>query len=333
MKKILKSFYIIILIFCIFYICFGIKNESLAVNLGVSGSAVTVGDTTTINVTIPAGYVAYEGNVSFDTSKLSYVSSTSGNLVGDVIKVADANMQLQQVSNFSITFKGISSGSARVSVNLTLSNSDATSTPSASGSSTITVSAVEQETVSKTEQPVQETNTSVTTSNSNDSVDVENVKHEKEPIFTQINETVYATKSMNVRSSWSTSSNKIGGLTKGQAVIRTGIGDNGWSRISYNGTVAYVSTSLITTTKPEEEITESVEEIEEEQIKIENNEEPIENQNIEEPTEEEKYQEKYQEIVTKIGTIPEVGVNYNLFVYIILTIISGISIFVILKGE
>lgn len=67
--------------------------------------------------------------------------------------------------------------------------------------------------------------------------------------FTSVNQTVYATDSVNVRSNPSTSGSIIGSLSEGDSVTRTGIGD-GWSRISYGGQTAYVSSSYITTTKP-----------------------------------------------------------------------------------
>lgn len=80
--------------------------------------------------------------------------------------------------------------------------------------------------------------------------------------FTSVNQTVYATDSVNVRSSPSTSGSIIGSLSEGDSVTRTGIGD-GWSRISYGGQTAYVSSSYLTTTKPtstEDERTEEEEE-------------------------------------------------------------------------
>ncbi len=69
--------------------------------------------------------------------------------------------------------------------------------------------------------------------------------------FSSRNETVYATSSVNVRSSCSTSSNKniIGSLDIGDSVTRTGIG-SGWSRITYNGQTAYVSSDYLDTKNP-----------------------------------------------------------------------------------
>ena len=71
------------------------------------------------------------------------------------------------------------------------------------------------------------------------------------PSFSSVNQTVYATSEANVRSSYSTSSSIIGSLKQGDSVKRTGIGSNGWSKVTYNGQTAYVSTDLLTTTKPE----------------------------------------------------------------------------------
>ena len=162
------------------------------------------------------------------------------------------------------------------------------------------------------------------------------------PNFRNVNDTVYATKSMNVRNSWSTSSSKIGSLAKNQAVTRTGIGDNGWSRISYNGSTAYVLTSLITTIKPEEP--EKNEENPKEN-NVDNPEENLETENSEETPEENPEEvsediaensedEIYKDIVAKVGTIPEVGMNYNIYAFIGICFISILSyIFIIKKSK
>ena len=64
----------------------------------------------------------------------------------------------------------------------------------------------------------------------------------------EVNETVYATSTVNVRSGPGTSYEKLGQLAKGDKVTRTGICENGWSRVVYNGKVAYISSSYLTTT-------------------------------------------------------------------------------------
>ena len=76
----------------------------------------------------------------------------------------------------------------------------------------------------------------------------------QEQLFTDCSETMYATTTVNVRSSYSTNSDKLGSLTKAQSVKCTGIGTGaaaGWSRIEFNGKVAYVSSDYLSATKPQ----------------------------------------------------------------------------------
>ena len=77
---------------------------------------------------------------------------------------------------------------------------------------------------------------------------------EAESLFTEIDETLYATTTVNVREGYSASSNKLGSLSKAQSVKRTGVGSGdavGWSRIEFNGKVAYVSSDYLSATKPQ----------------------------------------------------------------------------------
>lgn len=80
---------------------------------------------------------------------------------------------------------------------------------------------------------------------------------EKEPSFRSTNQTVYATGDINLRSSWSTSSSATR-VSKDTEITLTGTSSekiNGyiWYRVSYNGQTKYVASSLVTTTKPEDE--------------------------------------------------------------------------------
>lgn len=69
--------------------------------------------------------------------------------------------------------------------------------------------------------------------------------------ITDVNETVWAVSNVNVRSGSSTGTSKLGMLSSGASATRTGICDNGWSRINYNGQEAYVNSSYLTTTEPQ----------------------------------------------------------------------------------
>ena len=75
-------------------------------------------------------------------------------------------------------------------------------------------------------------------------------------LFTEVNETVYATGTVNIRASYTTDSEKLGSLSVGQSVTRTGTAitgteAEGWSRIQLsNGNIVYVSNKYLSTTKP-----------------------------------------------------------------------------------
>lgn len=75
-------------------------------------------------------------------------------------------------------------------------------------------------------------------------------------LFTDANETVYATGTVNIRASWSADSEKLGSLSAGQSVTRTGTSiqgteADGWSRVQLSdGSTAYISNKYLSTTKP-----------------------------------------------------------------------------------
>ncbi len=67
---------------------------------------------------------------------------------------------------------------------------------------------------------------------------------------TALNKTMYASASVRVRESYSTSSEVLGGLAEGEKIEITGESANGWMRVNYKGHVAYVSKSYLTDTPP-----------------------------------------------------------------------------------
>ena len=75
-------------------------------------------------------------------------------------------------------------------------------------------------------------------------------------LFTDVNETVYATGTVNIRASYTADSDKLGSLSVGQSVTRTGTSiagteAEGWSRVELSdGSTAYVSNKYLSTTKP-----------------------------------------------------------------------------------
>lgn len=91
---------------------------------------------------------------------------------------------------------------------------------------------------------------SVTVVVSEKSSEPKETKEPEEPTFKNTNDKMYAKKEINVRKSYSASSAKIGSLKAGESITRTGIGSNGWSKVTYNGTTGYIQTNLLTTEEP-----------------------------------------------------------------------------------
>ena len=73
--------------------------------------------------------------------------------------------------------------------------------------------------------------------------------------YTDVNETVWATYSVSIRSAASTDADKLDVLVGSYSITRTGVGDNGWSKVDYNGQTGYIKSDYLTTTKPQ--VTES----------------------------------------------------------------------------
>ncbi len=68
-----------------------------------------------------------------------------------------------------------------------------------------------------------------------------------------VEETVYATAGVHIRESYTTDSKVLGSLAKGKSIIRTGVCENGWSRVQYESRDAYIYGEYLTTKKPKED--------------------------------------------------------------------------------
>jgi len=74
---------------------------------------------------------------------------------------------------------------------------------------------------------------------------------------TKKNDKVFVTSSISVHSSYTTSSKKLGSIKKSEVVQRTGVTNNGWTKIVYKNKTAYVSSSkvkVITVTKKSDKV-------------------------------------------------------------------------------
>ena len=110
----------------------------------------------------------------------------------------------------------------------------------------------EKETTAETETKAAETETAETKA-----TETEKTQQDKasSASYTDVNETVWATYSVSIRSAASTDADKLDVLVGSYSITRTGVGDNGWSKVDYNGQTGYIKSDYLTTTKPQ--VTES----------------------------------------------------------------------------
>lgn len=228
MKKNLKLLVVLVLMVGLILL---FQNMSYAATLSssVNKTTVTVGDTVTL--TLNANNIAGNYRVTIsDTSKLSVSSGSTWNWLED--------------ESTTIVLKANAVGTATITVTPEDMTDLDDSTAKVTGTKSYTITIKAKEETPATTDPGTTTNNGGSTSNNGESTT-------SAPTFTSVNETVYATATVNVRESYSSSSSKLGSLNAGDSVTRTGRGSNGWSRITFNGKTAYVSSSYLTTTKPE----------------------------------------------------------------------------------
>ena len=227
MKKNVKKILFLILLFFVILFYNTIVN---AASFSASASKTTLTKGSTATVTITASDCA---------GKFSITSSDS-----NVVSISSSSEWVESGSK-SITITAKKEGSAKITVKAADVSDSSANVVSGSKSISITV----KDTTSNNNSNSNSNNSNSNNSNNNNN---NNNPTPAEPTFTSTNETVYAKSKANIRSSYSTSSTKVGSLSEGDSVTRIGIGNNGWSKITYNGQTAYVSTSLLTKTKPEE---------------------------------------------------------------------------------
>lgn len=219
-KKILKINLCLIMLF-IFISCTAQVFAAGSFSLSKSSSSITEGkkDSFTINGSNATGRV----DITSSNTSVATVSSSS---------------QWLENNSTTVTITAKKAGTAKITVSGTIADKDGNE---ATVTKTISVTVKAKSTSSSTNN----------NSNSNSTSNSGSIK--KEPKFTSVNQTMYTTGEVNIRKSYSTSSAIIKTVEKGTKITRVGIGDNGWSKITYNGQTAYISSSLLTKTKPAED--------------------------------------------------------------------------------
>lgn len=227
------------------------NSKAASTSLSVNKSSVEVGDTITVtakvnaaqwNLSLKANETQLNSSMELDNYKSNITKSFSGtykaksagtvtfSLTGDITDVNQQNSSVNKTKTVTVRAVSSNSGSGSSSNGGSSSSGSSGNSSSSSGSNS--------------------TKKSSTSTQKND--------EETKPSFRDVNETVYATESgINVRSSYSTSSSSIGTLSAGDELTRTGKATNAvngitWSRVTYNGQTAYVSSSYLSTEKPEE---------------------------------------------------------------------------------
>lgn len=225
MKKLIK-----ISIFSIFvFIAISIFSKTYAASASISASKknVKVGEKVTITVSMNAA--AWNTNISGAASKSFAGNSDDGNNI---------------TKKEQISFTPSSAGTYTFKLGGDVSDGSTNKTTNVSGSVTVTATNSSSDNNDKNNDKKNDSNDG----KKNDNKD--NNDTTTEPTFKSANDKVYATGDINIRKSYSADSDKIGTLKAGESVTRTGISDNGWSKVSYNGGTGYIKTSLLTTEEP-----------------------------------------------------------------------------------
>ena len=217
-KKVIKCIIsTLFIIACLFLL--NTTSQAASFSANISKTSVTVGDTFTVTV-----------NANNATGMYSITNSNS-----NVSIISGSKSEFLENGSATVTFKAEKAGTVTITAtakDMTDSDDD---TKKVIGSKTFTVTVKAK-----------------SSSNVGSSSGGDKTTTPSKPSFTNVNETVYAKSEVNVRSSYSTDSNILGTLKKGDSVTRTGTSSE-WSKVTYNGQTAYISSSFLTTTKPEKE--------------------------------------------------------------------------------
>ncbi len=229
-KRLLKTICLVIIIWAIY----SVTVKAASTSLKASSTTVTVG--TKVTVTASGNAAAWDLSLSGDG-----ISSTP--IVGFTNDAENGNFSK------SVSFTPSRAGTYTITLTGNVTDEDSNEASSVNRSVTVTVTAKSSGNSSGSGSGSSSSGNSGSSGSNNQPT---------APSFSSRNEKVYATSSVNVRASYSTSSSVIGSLDAGDSVTRTGVATtsvNGitWSRVTYNGQTAYISSSYLTTEEPEEE--------------------------------------------------------------------------------
>lgn len=242
MKNSIKKISIILIILTL--IIWGINirpTEAVSTTLSASGVTVESGKNFSVNITSSiklSGWtikLTNNGGCTFNSASGGEVSGssvygTSQSGTNSLAKYTFTAPKVDKDTTYTISFSGSEMADATDDVNI-VSNTNCSVKVTVKANKT-TTSGSGNGSGSTTEKP-------------------------KDPTFKSANKTVYTTGTVNLRSSWSTSSSATQ-VPAGTELKLTGTSTekvNGytWYRVTYKGSTKYVSSTLVTSTKPAEE--------------------------------------------------------------------------------
>lgn len=206
-----------------------ITVKSMAADINVSSSKKNISNGESANITISS---AYTGKVNIS------VSGGTSSRASEWIE-----------GSVSVTVKANSDNGVKVSVTPAGKMSDSSGNLKNVSGNSISI-AGKSTSNGKDDSTNSKNNDKKSDNNDKKNDNKDNNDTTTEPTFKSANDKVYATGDINIRKSYSADSEKIGSLKEGESITRTGISNNGWSKVSYNGGIGYIKTSLITTEEP-----------------------------------------------------------------------------------
>ena len=230
----------------------GLSTNSQA-RITTSDPTVESGGTATITISSQEA-VAYGSIDVTSTGGLTFVSVSGGTANGTLVASARTENKKSGIATYKFKVPNVSKTTTYKVVfsSADMGTAEGESIDSSTATATVTVRAAGNNSGSGNSSSGSGSSSSGNSGSSGSN------NQPTAPSFSSRNEKVYATSSVNVRASYSTSSSVIGSLDAGDSVTRTGVATtsvNGitWSRVTYNGQTAYISSSYLTTEEPEEE--------------------------------------------------------------------------------
>ncbi len=243
MKKIVFQILLILIVILIGSLSVFIEKVNAESVVGINcPSSVTVGDSFSVSLTFPEN--TYTGQANITVTFSNGISQTKTVAYMQGLKKPETTFSTQYTENN--VEKIASPGQATISVT-SIFIQDTNRNILENGNS----KSASFNVVAKTPSTSTSSNSSNSNSNNNNNNSDNNNNQTPQVKFTDVNETIYTTDVCNIRKSYSTSSDKVATVKSGTALKRTGVGENGWSRIEYNGQVAYITSQYLSTTAPE----------------------------------------------------------------------------------